>query len=84
MTDRRSDEAKAKKTSFTATKENEKMVDQLKEAQGRNRSASVTDKDIAKMESKLTKIADGVREKRRVMPLASVQISADLYLNLRF
>jgi len=60
LTDRRSDEAKAKKTSFTATKENEKMVDQLKEAQGRNRSASVTDKDIAKMESKLTKIADGV------------------------
>ena len=80
MTDRRSDEAKAKKTSFTATKENEKMVDQLKEAQGRNRSASVTDKDITKMESKLTKIADGVRERRSYSFGECPTLSADLYL----
>jgi len=60
LSDRRTDEVKAKKTSFTATKDNEKMVDQLKEAQGRNRSNSVTDKEIAKMESKVGKIADGV------------------------
>lgn len=60
LSDRRTDEAKAKKTSFTTTKDNEKMVDQLKEAQGRNRSNSVTEKEIAKMESKVGKIADGV------------------------
>jgi len=60
LSDRRTEEAKAKKASFTATKENEKAVDQLKEAQGRNRSASVTDKDIAKMESKVVKVNEGV------------------------
>ena len=60
MSDRRTEERK--KASFTATKENEKAVDQLKEAQGRNRSASVTDKDIAKMESKVVKVNEGVSE----------------------
>jgi len=60
LSDRRTDEAKAKKSSYTATKENEKVVDQLKEAQGRNRSNSVTDKEMAKMESKVGKISEGV------------------------
>jgi len=60
LADRRNEEAKSKKASFVATKENEKIVDQLKEAQGRNRSSSVTDKDIAKMETKVGKIAEGV------------------------